>query len=31
MTENPNFRAFWFGTNRLLLNAVFFGGIIEAR
>ncbi|NDC78111.1 MAG: zinc carboxypeptidase, partial [Chitinophagia bacterium] len=31
MTENPNFRAFWFGTNRLLMNAVFFGGIIEAR
>jgi hypothetical protein len=31
MTENPNFRAFWFGTNRLLLNAIFFGSIIEAR
>ena len=31
MTENPNFRAFWLGTNRLLLNAVFFGGIIEGR
>ena len=31
MTENPNFRAFWYGTNRLLMNAVFFGGIIEAR
>ena len=31
MTENPNFRAFWFGTNRLLMNAIFFGGIIEAR
>ena len=31
MTENPNFRAFWFGTNRLLMNAVFFGGIIEGR
>jgi hypothetical protein len=31
MTENPNFRAFWVGTNRLLLNAVFFGGIIEGR
>ena len=31
MTENPNFRAFWLGTNRLLLNAVFFGSIIEGR
>ncbi|MBM3441748.1 MAG: zinc carboxypeptidase [Bacteroidetes bacterium] len=31
MTENPNFRAFWFGTNRLLMNAVFFGSIVEAR
>jgi hypothetical protein len=31
MTENPNFRAFWFGTNRLLMNAIFFGGIMEAR
>jgi hypothetical protein len=31
MTENPNFRAFWFGTNRLLMNAIFFGSIIEAR
>jgi hypothetical protein len=31
MTENPNFRAFWFGTKRLLMNAIFFGSIIEAR
>jgi hypothetical protein len=31
MTENPNFRAFWLGTNRLLLNAVFFGSVMEAR
>ncbi len=31
MTENPNFRAFWFGTNRLLMNAIFFGSIMEAR
>ena len=23
--DNPNFRAFWYGTNRLFLNAVFFG------
>ncbi len=25
--NNPNFRAFWFGTNGLFLNAIFFGGI----
>ncbi len=24
-TDNPNFRAFWYGTNRMFLNAVFFG------
>lgn len=23
--DNANFRAFWFGTNKLFLNAVFFG------
>ena len=23
---NPNFRAFWYGTNGLFLNALFFGG-----
>jgi len=23
--ENTNFRAFWFGTNKLLMNAIFFG------
>ncbi len=22
--DNPNFRAFWYGTNRLFLNAIFF-------
>ena len=27
--DNPNFRAFWFGTNRLFLNAVFFGNTID--
>ena len=25
MADNPNFRAFWYGTNGLMLNAVFFG------
>lgn len=24
-SDNTNFRAFWFGTNKLLMNAVFFG------
>ena len=23
--DNPNFRAFWYGTNKLFANAVFFG------
>ncbi len=27
--DNPNFRAFWFGTNRLFLNALFFGHTID--
>ena len=25
-----NFRAFWFGTNRLFANAVFFGNLINS-
>ena len=25
MTDNPNFRAFWYGTNKLFANAIFFG------
>ncbi len=28
--DNPNFRAFWFGTNKLFANAIFFGQIINA-
>ncbi len=24
-TDNTNFRAFWFGTNKLVMNAIFFG------
>jgi hypothetical protein len=24
-TDNTNFRAFWYGTNKLLINAIFFG------
>ena len=27
-SDNPNFRAFWFGTSKLFMNAVFFGNII---
>jgi hypothetical protein len=26
---DPNFRAFWYGTNRLFANAVFFGHLID--
>ena len=29
-TENPAFRAFWFGTNKLLANSVFFGHTISS-
>ncbi|WP_020530509.1 M14 family metallopeptidase [Flexithrix dorotheae] len=28
MVDNANFRAFWFGTNKLFLNAMFFGSTI---
>ena len=27
--DNPAFRAFWFGTNKLLANMVFFGNLIQ--
>jgi hypothetical protein len=30
MIDNPNFRAFWFGTNKLFTNAVFFGNLISS-
>lgn len=30
MADNANFRAFWFGTNKLFLNAVFFGQTINS-
>ena len=26
--DNPNFRAFWYGTNGLMLNAIFFGQLL---
>ena len=27
--DNPNFRGFWYGTNKLFLNALFFGDQIR--
>lgn len=27
--DNMNFRAFWFGTNKLYMNAIFFGQVIN--
>ncbi|WP_222931407.1 M14 family zinc carboxypeptidase [Xanthovirga aplysinae] len=27
---NPNFRAFWYGTNRLFMNAIYFGKTINS-
>jgi len=26
--DNPNFRGFWYGTNRLFFNGLFFGGLV---
>jgi len=28
-TDDPNFRGFWYGTNKLFLNSLFFGRIIN--
>ena len=30
MVDNPNFRAFWYGTNKLMANMIFFGNIIQS-
>ncbi len=30
-SDNPNFRGYWFGTNRLFFNAIFFGDLISSR
>lgn len=27
--DNPNFRGFWYGTNKMMLNALFFGSHIS--
>ena len=29
MADGPNFRAFWYGTNKLFLNTLFFGAILD--
>ena len=29
MIDNPNFRAFWYGTNKLMANMIFFGSLIQ--
>ena len=29
LLDNPSFRGYWFGTDKLLLNALFFGSILE--
>jgi len=28
--DNPNYRGFWYGTNKLFLNAIFFGPAISS-
>tara|TARA_Y100000991_G_scaffold72507_1_gene54530 strand:- start:21794 stop:24331 length:2538 start_codon:yes stop_codon:yes gene_type:complete len=28
LTDNTNFRAFWYGTNKILMNSIFFGKIM---
>lgn len=30
-TENLCFRAFWFGTNKIFTNAIFYGNVIDER
>lgn len=30
IAENPNFRAYWLSGTKLFMNAIFFGGIIDA-
>lgn len=29
-TENLSFRAFWFGTNKMMMNAIFYGSLLSA-
>jgi len=28
LTDNTNFRAFWYGTNKILMNAIFFSSLM---
>jgi hypothetical protein len=30
IADNPNFRAYWLSGTKLFMNAIFFGGIIDA-
>lgn len=30
LADNPNFRAFWYGTNKLFFNALYFGDVISS-
>jgi hypothetical protein len=30
MIENPTFRAFWYGTNKLLANMILFGNLVQS-
>ncbi len=29
-TDDLNFRAFWYGTNKLFMNAIFFGNMLSS-
>jgi len=29
-SDNPNFRGTWYGTNKMFLNALFFGSLISS-
>jgi len=29
LIDNPNFRAFWYGTNKLFANSIFFGSMMD--
>jgi len=29
-TDNLSFRAFWLGTNKILINSIFYGGLIDS-
>jgi len=29
LADDPNFRAFWFGSSRLLINSLFFGPLVK--